>query len=120
MTDLTPVDIGSGWHPDPSSSLSLHADAPGWRFDRAAFVPERVPERIELKHEVFSTVEGAMSPAAVVASSASGLTLTEMQAGWRAPGRVVLGHQFNPPHLIPLVALLAAILQATAAHRSPT
>ncbi len=38
--------------------------------------------------------------------SASGLTLTELQAGWRDPARLVLGHPFNPPHLIPLVEVM--------------
>ena len=41
-----------------------------------------------------------------MASSASGLTLTELQAGWREPGRFILGHPFNPPHLIPLVEVM--------------
>jgi 3-hydroxyacyl-CoA dehydrogenase len=41
-----------------------------------------------------------------LASSASGLTLTELQAGWRNPARLVLGHPFNPPHLIPLVEVM--------------
>lgn len=42
----------------------------------------------------------------MLASSASGLTLSELQAGWRDPGRLVLGHPFNPPHLIPLVEVM--------------
>ena len=41
-----------------------------------------------------------------MATSASGLTLTELQDGWQDPGRFVLGHPFNPPHLIPLVEVM--------------
>ena len=41
-----------------------------------------------------------------MASSASGLTLSEMQGGWRDPSRLVLAHPFNPPHLVPLVELM--------------
>jgi len=66
-----------------------------------------VPERIEIKKALFAEIEPALKPAAIVASSASGLTLSEMQAGWKNPARFVLGHPFNPPHLIPLVEVLA-------------
>ena len=40
-------------------------------------------------------------------SSTSGLTLEALQDGWRDPSRLILGHPFNPPHLIPLVELTA-------------
>ncbi len=72
----------------------------------AAFVQESVPERLDLKHRVYAEIEAALGPEAVVASSASGLTLTELQGGWRDPARFVLGHPFNPPHLIPLVEVM--------------
>ena len=74
--------------------------------DGAQFVQESVPERIDMKHELYATIEPAVGPETVVASSASGLTLREMQAGWRRPDRFVLGHPFNPPHLIPLVEVM--------------
>ena len=73
----------------------------------ADFVQENVPERIEIKKALFAEIEPALKSDAIVASSASGLTLSEMQAGWREPSRFVLGHPFNPPHLIPLVEVLA-------------
>ncbi|NEY89521.1 3-hydroxyacyl-CoA dehydrogenase NAD-binding domain-containing protein [Tabrizicola oligotrophica] len=72
----------------------------------ADFIQESVPERIALKHALYAEIEPALKPGAVVASSASGLTLSEMQAGWRNPGPLVLGHPFNPPHLIPLVEVM--------------
>jgi 3-hydroxybutyryl-CoA dehydrogenase len=65
-----------------------------------------VPERIAIKHELYSEIEDVLDPDAVIASSASGLTLSEMQAGWKDPARFVLGHPFNPPHLIPLVEVM--------------
>lgn len=73
---------------------------------RAQFVQESVPERIEIKHELFRRIENHLDPRAVVCSSASGLLVREMQMGWKNPGRFILGHPFNPPHLIPLVELL--------------
>jgi 3-hydroxybutyryl-CoA dehydrogenase len=65
-----------------------------------------VPERLDIKHALYARIEPALAPDAVVASSASGLTLTEMQGGWCDPGALVLGHPFNPPHLIPLVEIM--------------
>ena len=73
---------------------------------RAQFVQENVPERIEIKLKLFGEIEPNLPPEAIVASSASGLMVSEMQAGWQNPGRFILGHPFNPPHLIPLVELL--------------
>jgi 3-hydroxybutyryl-CoA dehydrogenase len=72
----------------------------------ADFVQENVPERIRLKHEVYAAIEPALKADAIVASSASGLRLSELQAGWQDPSRLVLGHPFNPPHLIPLVEIM--------------
>jgi len=89
-------------NPDRVSFHKSPADA----VDGAHFVQESVPERLNIKHELFAAIEPALAPDAVVASSASGLTLSEMQAGWKNPGRFVLGHPFNPPHLIPLVEIM--------------
>lgn len=85
--------------------LSFHATAAA-AVKGADFIQESVPERIEIKKALYAEIEPALAPQAIVASSASGLTLTEMQAGWKNPARFILGHPFNPPHLIPLVELL--------------
>ncbi len=74
---------------------------------QAQFVQENVPERIHIKHALFAEIEPHLLPDAIVASSASGLMVSEMQTGWKNPSRFILGHPFNPPHLIPLVELLA-------------
>lgn len=74
--------------------------------DGSAFIQESVPERIDIKHALYADIEPAMPADAVIASSASGLTLSEMQAGWSNPQALVLGHPFNPPHLIPLVEVM--------------
>ncbi len=75
-------------------------------IEGAQFVQESIPERLDLKHELYASIEPALGETTIVASSASGLTLTELQAGWRRPSRFVLGHPFNPPHLIPLVEVM--------------
>jgi len=72
----------------------------------ADFIQENIPERLNLKHALYAQIEPALLANAIVATSASGLTLTEMQKGWQNPARFVLGHPFNPPHLIPLVEVM--------------
>lgn len=72
----------------------------------AFFIQESIPEQIELKRELYSDIEPVLEINAIVASSASGLTLSELQSGWKNPARFVLGHPFNPPHLIPLVEVM--------------
>lgn len=98
------TELGLTEHGDPDA-LSFLDDARA-AVEGAEFVQESVPERIGIKHELYAGIEQALDPDAVVASSASGLTLQEMQQGWADPGRFVLGHPFNPPHLIPLVEVM--------------
>src|SRR5206468_8583633 len=70
----------------------------------AQFVQENGPERLDLKRELFRRIDAAAPPQAVLASSSSTLMASAFQdACERHPERVVLGHPFNPPHLIPLV-----------------
>ncbi len=89
-------------------------DDPRAAVEGAQFVQESIPERLPLKHDLYATIEPVLTPGTVVASSASGLTLTELQGGWRDPAPLVLGHPFNPPHLIPLVEVMGNV--RTAAH----
>ena len=72
----------------------------------AQFIQESVPERIEIKHDTYRLLEPALEEGAIVATSSSGLLIKDMQAAWQDPSRFILGHPFNPPHLIPLVELL--------------
>ena len=70
---------------------------------QADFVQENAPERPEFKIKLFADIDAASPPDAIIASSSSGITVTVMQSGCKRPERVVLGHPFNPPHLMPLV-----------------
>ncbi|VTU14946.1 L-carnitine dehydrogenase [Variovorax sp. PBL-H6] len=72
----------------------------------ADFVQENGPERLDFKIDLFRRMDAAAPPHAILASSSSGLTVSGMQAGCAHPERVVLGHPFNPPHLIPLVEVI--------------
>src|ERR1700722_7750184 len=70
----------------------------------AGFVQENGPERLGIKRNLFRRLDEAAPPDAPLASSTSTITISEFQdACTRHPERVVLGHPFNPPHLIPLV-----------------
>ncbi len=79
---------------------------PAAAVDGAAFVQESVPERLEIKSELYARIEPALAPGAIVSTSASGLMLSELQTAWRDPAPLILGHPFNPPHLIPLVEVM--------------
>jgi len=72
----------------------------------ADFVQENGPERIDIKTDLFRRMDAAAPPAALLASSSSGLAISAVQSECRHPERVVLGHPFNPPHLIPLVEVV--------------
>ncbi|MEM9578893.1 MAG: 3-hydroxyacyl-CoA dehydrogenase NAD-binding domain-containing protein [Pseudomonadota bacterium] len=75
--------------------------------DCADFVQENVPEREAIKHALYAEIEPVLREGAIVSSSTSGMTLEALQAGWNDPAPLILGHPFNPPHLIPLVELTA-------------
>jgi carnitine 3-dehydrogenase len=72
----------------------------------AQFVQESGPERLDVKRELFEAMDRATSPEVILSSSSSGIQVSEFQATCAHPGRAVLGHPFNPPHLIPLVEVI--------------
>ena len=102
---LEALDLTARGNPDQVTFASSAAAA----VDGADFIQENVPERLPVKHATFAEIEPVLDAAAIVASSASGLTLTQMQAGWQNPHNFILGHPFNPPHLIPLVEIVATV-----------
>jgi carnitine 3-dehydrogenase len=69
----------------------------------AEFVQESGPEREDVKVALFAALDRVLPPEALIVSSSSGLLISRLQAACRHPQRCVLGHPFNPPHLIPLV-----------------
>lgn len=70
------------------------------------FVQENGPEDLTLKRRLLAEIEGHLSDDVMIASSSSALLVSEMQVDCRVPGRVVLGHPFNPAHLMPLVEIV--------------
>jgi 3-hydroxyacyl-CoA dehydrogenase len=73
----------------------------------ADLVQENGPERIEFKQKLYKQLDELLPPDVIIASSSSGLTMSEIQKGAAShPERCVIGHPFNPPHLIPLVEIV--------------
>ena len=73
----------------------------------ADLVQENGPERIDFKKKLYAQLDELLPPDVIIASSSSGLPMSEIQLGCRShPERCVIGHPFNPPHLIPLVEIV--------------
>ena len=72
----------------------------------AEFVQESVPEQLELKQSLYEQLGKLVTEDVVIASSTSGLTMTEIQRTCSTPERTVVGHPFNPPYLMPLVEVV--------------
>lgn len=72
----------------------------------AEFVQESAPEVETLKADLLARIDAAALPGTVIASSSSGLLPSRIQAGCARPGRVVIGHPFNPVYILPLVEVL--------------
>lgn len=67
---------------------------------------ESAPEDLALKQDLLARIDAAAPAGVVVSSSTSGYGMTEMQAQCATPQRLVVGHPFNPPYLIPLVEVV--------------
>src|ERR1700757_2596945 len=73
----------------------------------ADLVQENGPERKDFKIKLFADMDAATPPDSIIASSSSGLTMSVMQSACKHPERCVIGHPFNPPHVVPLVEVVA-------------
>lgn len=106
--------IDTGW-----ISLEALGLAPGASRDRltvttdldaavkdAQFIQESAPERLELKQALYKRLGEVAPKDCVIASSTSGLMMTDIQKDCPTPERTVIGHPFNPPYLLPLVEII--------------
>jgi 3-hydroxyacyl-CoA dehydrogenase len=105
-----------GWVAPGASAdrIAFHAD-PAKAADGATFVQESGPEREDLKIDLFAAIDAAAPPETVIASSSSGLLISRVTARCKHPERCVIGHPFNPPHLIPLVEVVGGEKTSAAA-----
>ena len=98
------------------AALGLAADASPDRLTFAAtleeavaeadFVQESAPERLELKRQLLAAIDRATPPTVVIGSSTSGFAMSDLQPDAPGAARMVVGHPFNPPYLIPLVEVV--------------
>ncbi len=100
LARLSPLPAAPPW-----TELSFYQE-PEAALAGAEFVQESAPEREALKRPLLARIDAALSPEIVIASSSSGLLMSRVQSDCRHPERCVIGHPFNPPHLIPLVEVV--------------
>lgn len=111
---------------EPDLSLLGFTTDPQEAVQGADLVQENGPEVLDLKQRLFAALDEAADPGAVLASSSSGLMPSELQAACtRHPERVLVGHPFNPVHVVPLVEVVpgratseAAVQRAVDAYRA--
>lgn len=72
----------------------------------AQFIQESAPERLDIKKALYQRLGELVDDKVVIASSTSGLTMTEIQADCESAQRTVIAHPFNPPYLLPLVEIV--------------
>jgi carnitine 3-dehydrogenase len=106
--------VDAAWEAATTLGLSPGASRDRLRFTAdmrqavadADLVQENAPERPELKVKLYAEMDEATPQGAIIASSSSGITMSVMQAQCQHPERTVIGHPFNPPHVIPLVEVV--------------
>jgi 3-hydroxyacyl-CoA dehydrogenase len=84
-------------------------------LSQADLVQENGPERPDFKMKLFADMDDATPPDSLIASSSSGITPSVMQSKCRFPERILVGHPFNPPHIIPLVEVVGGAETSPAA-----
>ncbi len=76
-------------------------------FAEVDFVLEAIAEKMPIKHAFWEEVSSMAKPEAVLATNTSGLSITEIAKAVKNPERFAGMHWVNPPHLIPLVEVIA-------------
>jgi 3-hydroxyacyl-CoA dehydrogenase len=119
--DLTNVGLSQGASRDRLTFTTDMKEA----LSKADFVQENGPERPDFKMKLFADMDDAAPLDSIIASSSSGITPSVMQSKCKHPERILVGHPFNPPHIIPLVEVVGgtktspeAIQQALAFYAS--
>ena len=100
---LTSIGLSAGASRDRLSFNTNMKEA----LSLADFVQENGPERPDFKIKLFADMDDATPPDSIIASSSSSLTMSVIQSKCKRPERCLIGHPFNPPHIIPLVEVVA-------------
>jgi len=94
-----------GTEPTEGGQMRFETDLAA-ALEGAEFVLEAVPEKLELKQQVFAEFERHVAADAVLASNTSGIPITKIAEGLDHPDRVIGMHWSNPPHLIPMIEVI--------------
>src|SRR5713226_3515691 len=78
-------------------------------LSKADLVQENGPERPDFKIKLYADMDEVAPADSLIASSSSGITPSVMQSKCKRPERVLIGHPFNPPHIIPLVEVVGGL-----------
>jgi 3-hydroxyacyl-CoA dehydrogenase len=81
----------------------------------ADFVQENGPERVDFKIKLYADMDALTPLDSLIASSSSTLTMSVVQSKCQHPERCVIGHPFNPPHVMPLVEVVGGAKTSPAA-----
>ena len=118
---LETTGLSAGASRDRLSFTTNQSDA----LAKADFVQENAPEREDFKIKLFAELDDATPEDSIIASSSSGIPMSTIQSKCKRPERCVIGHPFNPPHIVPLVEVVGgtktspdAIKQAMAFYAS--
>lgn len=95
-----------GLAPDASPDRLRFSGDPVAALEGAVFVQENGPEDEALKIDLFARLDAGLPAETILASSSSGLLMSRIQSRCVHPERCVIGHPFNPPHLMPLVEVV--------------
>lgn len=99
-----------GLAPDATRSKLKFTKELGEAVEGVDFVQENGPERMEFKQRLYGQLDALLSPEVIIASSSSGLIMSDIQKGAAShPERCVIAHPFNPPHLIPLLEIVGGV-----------
>ncbi len=85
--------------------LTFHSDM-AEAVSGVDWIQESVPERLEIKHAVFASMQAHCPPDAIIGSSTSGFKPSELQQGAARPGQIMVCHPFNPVYLMPLIEVV--------------
>ncbi|MGV9790603.1 3-hydroxyacyl-CoA dehydrogenase family protein [Streptomyces sp. NPDC003435] len=106
LAEITPALAELGLPTDNlTDGLSFEADLATAVAD-VDVVQENGPERLDVKQRIWRTIEDAAPAHALLATSTSGIPASAIATALRQPERLVVGHPFNPPHLVPLVEIV--------------
>ena len=94
--------VAAGASRDRLSFTTNQSDA----LAKADFVQENAPEREDFKIKLYAELDEATPEDSIIASSSSGIPMSTIQSKCKRPERCVIGHPFNPPHIVPLVEVV--------------